>query len=105
LIGILVSILANPDRSIAEIFLRNSLYFYLLIFAAIVLGLFFRRRLGGWIDCKFFLEQYNQDQILRELIDEVKRSDSMSEMSELISKKIDAALHPEHLYLFYREEE
>src|SRR4030095_3784532 len=105
LIGILVSILANPDRSIAEIFLRNSLYFYLLVVAAIVLGLVFRRRLSDWIDRKFFREQYNQDQILRELIDDVKQSDSMPEMSKLISKKVDAALHPQRMYLFYREEE
>src|SRR4030095_14895244 len=103
--GLVISILSNPNRSVADIFLRNSLYFYLLVVAAIVLGLVFRRRLSDWIDRKFFREQYNQDQILRELIDDVKQSDSMPEMSKLISKKVDEALHPERLYLFYREEE
>jgi eukaryotic-like serine/threonine-protein kinase len=103
--GVALSIISNPNRSVAEIFLRNSLYFYLLLVAAVVLGLLFRRRLSDWIDRKFFREQYKQDQILRELIDDVKQSDSMPEMSQLISKKVDAALHPERMYLFYREEE
>ena len=103
--GLVISILSNPNRSVADIFLRNSLYFYLLVVAAIVLGLVFRRRLSDWIDRKFFREQYNQDQILRELIDDVKQSDSMPELSKLISKKVDVALHPERMYLFYREEE
>ncbi len=103
--GLVISILSNPNRSVADIFLRNSLYFYLLLFAAVLVGLVFRRRLGDWIDRKFFREQYNQDQILRELIDDVKQSDSMPEMSKLISKKVDAALHPERMYLFYREQE
>ena len=103
--GLIISIVANRNRSIAEIFLRNSLYFYVLILVAVVLGLVFRRRVSDWIDRKFFREQYNQDQILRELIDDVRRSDSMPDMSKLISKKVDAALHPERMYLFYREEE
>jgi len=103
--GLVISIISNRNRSVAEIFLRNSLYFYLLLGAAIALGLVFRRRLSDWIDRKFFREQYKQDQILRELIDDVKQSDSMPEMSKLISKKVDAALHPERMYLFYREEE
>ena len=103
--GLVISIVSNPNRSVADIFLRNSLYFYLLFVAAIVLGLVFRRPLSDWIDRKFFREQYKQDQILRELIDDVKQSDSMPEMSKLISKKVDAALHPERMYLFYREEE
>ena len=105
IVGLVISILSNPNRSVADIFLRNSLYFYLLVGAAIVLGLVFRRPLSDWIDRKFFREQYNQDQILRELIDDVKQSDSMPEMSKLISKKVDVALHPERMYLFYREEE
>lgn len=105
LIGLVSSIISNPNRSVADIVLRSSVYFYLAVLAAILLGLLFRKRLGNWIDRRFFREQYNQDQILRELIDDVKRSDSMPEMSRLVSKKVDSALHPERMYLFYREED
>ena len=102
---LIASVISNPNRSVADVVLGNSLYFYLLVAIAVALGLVFRRPLSDWIDRKFFREQYKQDQILRELIDDVKQSDSMPEMSKLISKKVDAALHPERMYLFYREEE
>jgi hypothetical protein len=105
LIGLVYSIVSNPNRSVADIVLRSSVYFYVAALATILLGLLFRRRLGNWIDRRFFREHYNQDQILRELIDDVKRSDSMPEMSRLVSKKVDSALHPERMYLFYREED
>ncbi len=105
LIGLIYSISSNPNRSVADIVLRSSVYFYVFALIALLIGLLFRKRLGNWIDRRFFREQYNQDQILRELIDDVKRSDSMAEMSRLVSKKVDSALHPERLYLFYREED
>ena len=105
LVGLVSLIISNPNRSIADIVLRSSVYFYVAALVAILVGLFFRKRLGNWVDRRFFREQYNQDQILRELIDDVKRSDSMSEMSRLVSQKVDRALHPERMYLFYREEE
>jgi eukaryotic-like serine/threonine-protein kinase len=105
LIGLVSSIVSHRNRSVADIVLRSSVYFYLLALVAILIGLLFRKRLSNWIDRRFFREQYNQDQILRELIDDVKRSDSMPEMSRLVSKKVDSALHPERVYLFYRQED
>src|ERR1043166_8438481 len=105
IIGLIYSVVSHPNRSVADIVLRSSVYFYLAVLAAILIGLFFRKRLGNWIDRRFFREQYNQDQILRELIDDVKRSDSMPEMSRLVSQKVDSALHPARMYLFYREED
>jgi hypothetical protein len=44
------------------------------------------------------------DGTLRELTEEVRQFDSFPEMARLVSQKVDAALHPERLYLFYREE-
>jgi hypothetical protein len=101
--GLLLTIIANRHRPLDEILFRNSFYFYVLAAAAIAIGLVFRKRLSAAIDRKFFREQYSQDQILRELIDEVRKADSVNEMSRLVSQRVDAALHPERLYLFYRE--
>ncbi len=101
--GLVLTIVANRHRPLDEILFRNSFYFYLLAAAAIAIGLVFRKRLSAAIDRKFFREHYNQDQILRELIDEVRRADSVNEISRLVSQRVDAALHPERLYLFYRE--
>lgn len=59
---------------------------------------------GRWVDRKFFREQYDQEQILHQLIDEVKGLDSIPEMSRRVTGQVTAALHPERVYLFYREE-
>ena len=98
-----LTIITNRHRPLDEILFRNSFYFYLLAAAAVAIGLVFRKRLSEAIDRKFFREQYNQDQILRELIDEVRKANSVNEMSRLVSQRVDAALHSERLYLFYRE--
>ncbi|MGH9873155.1 MAG: protein kinase domain-containing protein [Pyrinomonadaceae bacterium] len=103
--GLVLTIIANRHRPLDEILFRNSLYFYLLAAAAVAVGLVFRKSLGEAIDRKFFREQYNQDQILRELTDDVRKADSVNELSRLVSQRVDAALHPERLYLFYREVE
>ena len=105
LIGLTLTILANPDRTLSQILFRNSLYFYVTVTIAAAISFLFRRRLNNWIDRKFFREQYNQEKILRGLIEEVKKHDSLPEMSRLVGQKVESALHPKRLYLFYREEE
>jgi eukaryotic-like serine/threonine-protein kinase len=104
-IGLTLTILANPDRTLSEIVFRNSLYFYVILLIAAAISFLFRRKLNDWIDRKFFREQYNQEKILRELIDDVKKFDSILGMSRLVSRKVESALHPERIYLFYREED
>ena len=105
LIALTLTILANPNRTLSEILFRNSLYFYATLMIAAAIVFFFRKRLNDWIDRKFFREQYNQEEILRGLIEDVKRFDSVPEMSAVVSRKVESALHPERLYLFYREQE
>ena len=105
LIGLVVTILANPNRTLSDILFRNSLYFYVTLMIAAAISFLFRKRLNDWIDRKFFREQYNQEAILRGLIEEVKKYDSLSELSRLVSQTVESALHPKRIYLFYREEE
>jgi hypothetical protein len=102
-VGLALSIISNRERSVSEILLGSSLYFYLFI-AAIALALVFRKRLGEWVDRKFFRESYNQEKILRELTDDVKKLDSIPEMSKRVTERVTAALHPQQTFLFYREE-
>ncbi|HEV2862041.1 MAG TPA: protein kinase [Pyrinomonadaceae bacterium] len=101
--GLVVSVALDPHRSVADILLRNSTFFYFLLIAAVATGLVFRRRLNEWVDRKFFREQYDQEKILRGLVDEIKGLDSMAEMSRRVSGEVERALHPESVYLFYRE--
>ena len=103
--GALLTLLAHPNRTATEILFSNSIYFYLLLSAALALGLLFRRPLSEWIDRKFFREAYQQEKILRGLIEGVKRLDSTREIARVVGQEIDAALHPQSLYLFRRAEE
>jgi hypothetical protein len=103
--ALLLSFFADRHRTLAEIFFKNSIYFYLLSITALGLSLKFHRLLGDWIDRKFFREHYKQDKILRELIEDVKKTEGVSEVSRLVGGKVDAALHPESVYCFYRDAE
>ncbi|HJQ32020.1 MAG TPA: protein kinase [Pyrinomonadaceae bacterium] len=100
--GLVLSVALAPERSVADILLRNSTYFYALAVVAVATGLVFRRRLNEWVDRKFFREQYDQEKILRGLVDEVKGLDSIAEMSRRVSEQVERAVHPESVYLFYR---
>jgi serine/threonine-protein kinase len=106
-IGVLYVVATKSDRSLREliVYLFYDNPFYLLLTIAAVISLIYRGRLRDWIDRRFFREAYQQDKILRELSEEVRGLDSMSEMSRLVSQKVDEALHPERLYIFYREED
>jgi hypothetical protein len=104
-LALLLSIIADRHRTLDEILFKNSIYFYLLLIIVFGFSLKFRRPLSRWVDRKFFREQYKQDEILRELIEDVKNADGVTEVSRLVSQKVDAALHPESLYLFYRNAE
>ncbi|HEX6184547.1 MAG TPA: protein kinase [Pyrinomonadaceae bacterium] len=101
--GLVASVARDPHRSVADVLLRNSTYFYALAVAAVAAGLVFRRRLNDWIDRKFFREQFDQEKILRGLVEEVKGLDSIPEMSRRVSEQVERAVHPESVYLFYRE--
>jgi eukaryotic-like serine/threonine-protein kinase len=100
--GLLLSVALDPSRSVADVLLRNSTYFYALAVAAVALGLVFRRSLNEWVDRKFFREHYDQEKILRGLVDDIRGLDSIPEMSRHVSEQVERAVHPESVYLFYR---
>ena len=103
LAGLSWTIIVNRNLPLTAILTGNPLL--LLLIAAAGLSLKFRRQLTHWIDRRFFREAYNQEQILLNLIDRIKELDSMPELSRLVSKEVEAAMHPERVYVFYRGEE
>jgi hypothetical protein len=102
-VGIVWNIVANPHRTLGEILFQNSLAFYFFVAVAVVDGVLLRSRLNEWIDRHFFREQYDQERLLHELIEDVKESDSMPKLSQLVSSRIQSALHPTSIYLFHEE--
>jgi hypothetical protein len=103
LAGLVWTIIVNRDLPLTAILTRNPLL--LLLIAAAGLSLKFRRQLTRGIDRRFFREAYNQEQILLSLIEKIKELDSMPELSRLVSQEVEAAMHPERVYVFYRGEE
>jgi eukaryotic-like serine/threonine-protein kinase len=101
--GLLLAFIVNRDLPLTEILIRNPLSIALIATAG--LSLKFRRQLTRWIDRLFFREAYNQEQILLNLIEQIKAMDSMPELSRLVCKEVENAMHPERLYVFYRGEE
>ncbi|HEX8289149.1 MAG TPA: protein kinase [Pyrinomonadaceae bacterium] len=104
ILGVIWNVAANPNRILSEILLQNSFGFYVCVFFGAGLLLINRYRLRDWIDRRFFREQYNQEKILRELTETVKESDSLVKLSRLVSSKVQSALHPENVYLFFRDD-
>jgi len=104
ILGIVWNIAANPNRTLSEILLNNSFAFYSFLALAAGFFLLMRLRFSDWIDRRFFREQYDQEKILRELTEAVKESDSLPKLSRMVSSKIQAALHPSDVYLFFQEE-
>lgn len=102
-LGIAYVILSNPNRTLSEILFQNSVYFYVLIIIAAAISLRFRPQLQEWINRKFFRETYSQEKLLVELVDKVKSMDTTTQIAETVSREVETALHPESLYLFYRE--
>jgi hypothetical protein len=84
-IGLILPLVRNPNRTVSELFFQNSMYVNLLLLALLGLGLKYRVQVRNWLDNRFFREAYNQEKILRELIDEIKEMESISEISRLLS--------------------
>ena len=92
----------NPELTVRGLLFGS--YFYLSVAAVAALGLVYRHALLLAVDRRFFREEYNQEQILRTLIEEVKDRESITEMSRLVSAKVEAALHPRRILVLYRSE-
>jgi eukaryotic-like serine/threonine-protein kinase len=102
-IALAYAVVSNPNKTVAEILFHNSIYLYLM--ASVAVSLKYRRQLREWIDRKFFREAYDRERLLLGLVDDIKELDSLAEISRLVSNEVEAALHPKHIYAFYREEE
>jgi GAF domain-containing protein len=95
------TVVAHRHRTIAEIVSENRGYLFWVVAAAA--GLRFRRPLQSWLDRRFFREPRDAEQLLFGLLDDVGRLDSVAELSRLVASKLDSALHPKTLYVWYRD--
>ena len=98
-----ISILSNPNRTVAQILTQGSGWLNIVLIGGIAATLRWRRPVQTWLDRRFFREDYQQEQVLLHLIDEVRQRDSLAEISQLVGARLDSVLHPTSLHIFYRE--
>jgi GAF domain-containing protein len=101
IIALAYSLVIYRRRTLEEIVMESAAYVYWL--AAASLSLWFRRPIQRWLDRRFFREEYDRDQVLLGLLDEIGKVDSIPGLSRLVIEKAQTALHPKTAYLWYRD--
>ena len=104
-LGFIYTVISNPEKTVGELLFGRSAYVYGLLLASGGLSLRYRQRLTEWLDRRFFREAYDQERILVALIESVKSSNSLREISRLVCDQVALALHPVVIYLYYRQNE
>ena len=94
-------VVADPNRTVADIVTRERVSLALAGAAAVVLR--FRPQLGRWLDRRFFREAHDAEQMLLALMDEVRGSDSLAHTARLVGERVQGALHSERILVFYRD--
>src|SRR5262249_15090924 len=100
-----LSILLHPERTIGEVLTQGSGWINIALVGAAAVALRSRQRLHAILDRRFFREAYEQEQVLVNLIDEVRRCESPRDVATLVSARVDSVLHPASLHIFYRPQE
>ncbi len=99
--ALLYTVVAHRQQTIAELVTSTSAYLYWIL--ALGLSLKFRTRLSGWLDRKFFREQYDSEHVVLHLVDELAKFDSVEGMTGFVSEQLERSLHPKAMYLWWRE--
>ncbi len=102
LLGLVVDIYRNRDLAVAELFgVRAPAY---LAVAAVALLAQWQRQ--NWLlalDRRFFRERYDAQRLLRGVVDELHRADSIAQAAAQVVSQMEAALHPSFVVLMARE--
>jgi GAF domain-containing protein len=92
-IALVLSLVGERNRSLSEVVSGRPL-FYGVMLALLTLGLKYRDRARGWLDRRFFREQYDARQLLLSLASRIPFETDPNELTALVLQQIDAALHP-----------
>ena len=99
---LLLDLVVNRQETLATI-LHSRGWVYGSFGGLALVSYWWRKPWLNALDRRFFREAYDRDRILLELIESVKQSASLKELSALVSAEIASALHPEGIHVFYRE--
>jgi serine/threonine protein kinase len=102
---VMYGVVSHPDRTIGQALQSAWSSGEVALLGIAVAGLRFRAPLAATIDRRFFRAAYDQESILLRLVDSIKQLDSLAEISAMISRELDAALHVDGIRVFYRSPE
>ena len=103
LAGLTYTVIVNRHQTVAELVTESYGYLYWIAIAGLTLR--FRQRVSLWLDRRFFREEYDREQLLLGLLDDLGRVDSVAQLSTLVNAKLESALHPASVYFWYRDPE
>ncbi len=90
---------ANKESTLAELF-SGSQAFVLVSAAALgALTMLYRQPILDFIDRRFFRQRYDARRVLTELAEQVRGTRNLVELSKLVEKGVDLALHLERVSL------
>ncbi len=104
LLAIVIELIRQPNRGIGDLLRDTPLALELSMLGFVVLAMRYRQSIQNWIDRRFFRTYYSQERILLELVEELQAVDSIEEISTRVAHKIEAALQPKELLVFYRRD-
>lgn len=91
---------SQPDQTIRQLIFSQPLS--LALIALVSISLVYRRRMRTWLDRRFFREQFDREQTLYRLIDEIREFEDPPRMWRRVSERIEAALHPLRIHFFHQ---
>jgi predicted Ser/Thr protein kinase len=92
-IALTISLVRQRHLSLADSLAGQPL-FYSAALALLVVGLRYRTRATAWLDRRFFREQYDARRVLLSLAGRVPFETDPQELTALVVRQVDAALHP-----------
>ena len=100
-IALAFTVFSHRHLTLVALATETSGYLYWLGAAGLMLR--FRRSIESWLDRRFFREEYDKERFVLGLLEDVRRVESMSELSRLTTDRLVSALHPSSVYVWYRE--
>ena len=102
-VGLAYGIATNRETPVGELLFSKRVHLFLLV--ATLASLWARTRVMRWLDRRFFREAYDRERMLIDLTEDVRELESASSVSRLVSQALEAAFHPESLFIWYRDHE
>jgi hypothetical protein len=102
-VGVIFIAVLNPNLTLGQVFSPKHFYFYLVL--ATIISFFYRTEITNTLDKKFFQEAYNRERVLAELLEEIKKLNTIKEISLLVSNRLLEVLCPKNFYIFYCDKE